>query len=375
MNRLPKCYAIKCVDPKDPRWLRYIAYLNSINQQNNLQGGAKGYWCGVDKDGDVGYQSVSSNFGELLTLNQFDVIMAELVVQGKWYIRGCRELVDYIGEKKYPYMGSKDWVMYYPITPDFKKWTILRFTEIENHAEVTFEYFINRIVKPVVPTFDKDNWIVAVDTPEKKKEVAEWIDAQGSDGVKLVGHKHSYDNAYYGWKQGVFWATSNYNPYPELLITWEQFQRLKKHTMSSEKQAISRKDLNELYYKVSQGFQKAIKITTDKSPYAEEWWLNNLFIENGYKQANAEEKLIWCKFFPVLLLEKKNMLVEIEGELLCKISKLLFGAEILRYMSDNQSSEIPEIKGNALDIHNNYIVKTGPNASGGTWLTIHKKDI
>lgn len=381
IESMSKHYAIQCTDPNDLRWLRYIDYINKLATRYKYKGKTVGTWYGFDKSDYNGgvicrYEFARFTLGTVsLTLDDFNrLVPEEFVVPERWCFKGCAQFQDWSETNAPQYKGYiSNW--YHWHASDC--WNTTRHIP-HGYVEITFDQYLKYIYKQVVPAFDKNNWMVAVDTADKRKDVAEWIDAQGSDAIKLVGHSYCYDNLYYGWKQGKFWATSSYKPDPELFITWEQFQTLQSPSETdtvdtTPTQQINREGLKVIYDNVCNDWKLYIMQILKQDQFAFDFELPTADIIRGYKQANSEQKVILDKYF--LIDKDESVLVAgITKDAVREASKMLFGnGNIMDLLTIRTPSDRPELNEQALYIADAYKVEMGEAVHGGTWINIQKK--
>ena len=231
-NRLPKYWVVQQCD--DSRWHKVVGYINTFN--SGWTGNGKGLWYGFDGSNTwsgVNYGDHPRNFQNKpvqLTLDQFIEMTEEFVLPESWCIRGCDEFEMWCEQNSPNVYGLVKALFHYPMDVELKRWSAALFIP-KGYREITFDQFFTHVVK--TRPFDPSDWNVECKTKAQYQEVLQWISDSKYAPIELDRYKHDY----YQFIRitPTHWACclsrdSDYSI--EKSITWEQFQTLKRSSMT-----------------------------------------------------------------------------------------------------------------------------------------------
>ena len=131
-------FVIRCVDPKDPLWIKFVTWLNSNPQSLLLNGNDKKMYYGIKNSRR--YVSVVATVS-VTTLKDWDI-----QINGNWCIRGGSELQNYLKTVKFEEKGDTiGWnsELYYTFTIN-NQWV---YDEDIKAQIITLDYYKENILK------------------------------------------------------------------------------------------------------------------------------------------------------------------------------------------------------------------------------------
>lgn len=388
-NRLPQYWAVK-KDSDNPDFNKIIAYMNEIDPQSRFP------WTGKSGYEYYGYDGNSSNNGTditsymanfrnnptLLTIAEFVELTEDFVLPTQWYINWTdQNMVDVLAKHFNVHWG------YIPGAKNLMNGEYVFSDEktSSDYTEITFEQFTKYVLTPDLLAFDRNDWNIEVTTAEQRNEVAEWIDANGTDRTKAVGNA-AIPNAHFIFFKTHRWYTSSGRKYSTEFpqnksITWAQFQSLKSNTImppescttsASTDQTISKVALGEIWDVACDNWKTKLQEKAREFPFLTYVSYTNKEVIEIFEACNARQLVVVSKFFTKVVEDRNAFIQKFDVSTTEEISLQLFGDDEAFQILENEAHS-KELKGRGFYIPSNYKVATGETFAGGTWISIYKK--